>query len=58
MITPDILHKTKIKRALEQKLKVVFCVGESLTQYKQGKSISYIIKQITKAFDKSINLKK
>ncbi len=54
----DEVLKTKMKRALEQKLKVVFCVGESLTQYKQGKSIPYIIKQITKAFDKSINLKK
>ena len=54
----DEVLKTKMKRALEQKLKVVFCVGESLTQYKQGKSISYIIKQITKAFDKSIDFKK
>ena len=43
----DELLKTKMKRALEQKLKVVFCVGESLTQYKQGKSIPFIIKQIT-----------
>ena len=54
----DEVLKTKIKRALEQKLKVVFCVGESLTQYKQGKSIPYIITQITKVFDKSINFKK
>ena len=54
----DEVLKTKMKRALEQNLKVVFCVGENLTQYKQGKSISYIIKQITKAFDKSINFKK
>ena len=54
----DEILKAKMKRALEQKLKVVFCVGESLTQYKQGKSISCIIKQITKAFDKSINFKK
>ena len=53
----DELLKTKMKRALEQKLKVIFCVGESLTQLKQGKSISFIIKQITKAFDKSINFK-
>ena len=54
----DEVLKTKMKRALEQKLKVIFCVGESLTQFKQGKSLSFIIKQITKAFDKSIDFKK
>ena len=53
----DEVLKIKMKRALEQKLKVIFCVGESLTQFKQGKSIPFIIKQITKAFDKSINFK-
>jgi len=54
----DEVLKVKIKRALEQKLKVIFCVGESLTQYKQGRSIQYIIKQLTKVFDNSINFKK
>jgi len=53
----DEVLKIKIKRALEQKLKVIFCVGESLTRYKQGKSTPFIIKQITKAFDKSNNFK-
>ena len=54
----DDILKVKIKRALEQKLKVIFCVGESLTQYKEGKSIQYIIKQLTKVFDNSINFNK
>ena len=54
----DEILKTKMKRALEQKLKVIFCVGESLTLYKQGKSIQCIIKQLTKVFDNSINFKK
>ena len=53
----DEVLKTKMKRALEQKLKVIFCVGESLTKYKQGKSIQFIIKQLTNIFDNSINFK-
>ena len=53
----DELLKSKIKRALEQKLKVIFCVGESLTQYKQGKSIQFIVKQLTRVFDNNINFK-
>ena len=53
----DEVLKRKIKRALEQKLKVIFCVGESLTQYKQGNSIQFIIKQLTKVLDNNINFK-
>ena len=54
--TNEVL-KRKIKRAMEQKLKVIFCVGESLAQYKQEKSIQFIIDQLTKVFDKNINFK-
>ena len=54
--TNEIL-KRKIKRAMEQKLKVIFCVGESLSQYKQAKSIQFIIAQLTKVFNKNINFK-
>tara|TARA_B100001121_G_scaffold240451_1_gene214466 strand:- start:233 stop:937 length:705 start_codon:yes stop_codon:yes gene_type:complete len=53
----DEVLKTKMKRALEQRLKIIFCVGESLTQYKQGKSIQFIIKQLTNVFDNTINFK-
>ena len=54
----DEILKRKIKRALEQKLKVIFCVGESFTQYKQGNGINFVIKQLTKVFDNNINFKK
>ena len=53
----DEVLKRKMIRALEQKLKVIFCVGESLTQYKQGNSIKFIIKQLTKVLDNNMNFK-
>ena len=53
--TDEVLKENK--KSLEQKLKVIFCVGESLTQYKQGNSIKFIIKQLTKVLDNNINFK-
>ena len=47
----------KIKRASEQKLKIIFCVGERLTDYKKNKSIQFIIKQLLEVFDKKTNFK-
>jgi len=49
--------RNKIKRALEQKLKVIFCVGETLISYKQNKSSQFIIRQLINVFDKSDNFK-
>ena len=54
--TNELLN-SKIKRALEQKLKVIFCVGESLINYKQNKSSHFIIKQLIGAFDNINNFK-
>ena len=47
----------KIKRASEQKLKIIFCVGERLSDYKKNKSIQFIIKQLYDVFDKKTNFK-
>ena len=54
--TNEVLRK-KINRALEQNLKIIFCVGESLINYKQNKSSQFIIEQINNVFDNSTNLK-
>ena len=47
----------KLNRAIEQKLKIIFCVGESITDYKQKNSIDVIIKQLHDVFDKKVNFK-
>ena len=54
--TNDVLSK-KIKRAQEQKLKIIFCVGESLTEHKQNNSTHFIIKQLINAFENNTNFK-
>ena len=54
--TNEVL-KRKIQRAQEQKLKIIFCVGESLAKYKQKKSLEVIIKQLISAFDNKTNFK-
>ena len=54
--TNDILRK-KIKRALEQKLKVIFCVGESLINYKKNKSVQSIKKQLINTLNSNFNFK-
>jgi len=45
----------KIKRASEQKLKIIFCVGERLYDYKKNKSIQFIIKQLLDVFNEKTN---
>ena len=47
----------KIKRASEQKLKIIFCVGERLSDYKKNKSIQFIIKQLLEVFDEKTNFR-
>ncbi len=53
----DGVLREKIKRAMEQKLKVIFCVGERLSDYKQNKSIQFIIKQLLEVLDRNTNFK-
>jgi len=55
--TPQLIKK-KILSALNQKLNVIFCVGEKLKDKKKGKTFSVIRKQITKSIDKKFNKNK
>ncbi len=51
-----VLHE-KIIRASEQKLKIIFCVGESFHDYKKNKSTEVIVEQLLKVFDNNTNFK-
>ena len=52
------LIKKKIISALNEKLNIIFCVGESLRQKKEGKTFSIIKKQIRSSLDKKFNVNK
>ena len=45
----------KLIRAKEQKLKVIFCVGESFSDYNKGNSAKAIIKQLLQVFNGDTN---
>ena len=47
--------KKKILSALNQKLNIIFCIGESFKEKKQGKTFSILKKQIKGSLDKKIN---
>ena len=48
----DKLINLKIKSALKAKLKIIFCIGETLTENKRGKTKSILSKQIRLGLDK------
>ena len=48
----NILINLKIKSALKAKLKVIFCIGESLTEKRKKKTYSILSKQIKVGLDK------
>ena len=48
----DKLINLKIKSAIKAKLKVIFCIGETLTEKKRGKTRSILSKQINLGLDK------
>ena len=50
--------KQKIKSALNQNLKVIFCVGETFKEKKIGKTFDVIKKQIHGSLEKKTNFKK
>tara|TARA_B100000029_G_scaffold371550_1_gene365500 strand:- start:517 stop:1275 length:759 start_codon:yes stop_codon:yes gene_type:complete len=52
------LIKKKIKSALNEKLNIIFCIGETLKEKKQGKTFSILINQIRGSLDRKINLEK
>jgi triosephosphate isomerase len=47
--------KEKINVALKNKLKVIFCIGENLSQKKKGLSLKILKKQILSSLEKKIN---
>ena len=47
--------KDKINVALKNKLKVIFCIGEDLSQKKRGLSLKILKKQILSSLEKKIN---
>ena len=48
----DKLINLKIKSAIKAKLNVIFCIGETLTEKKRGKTRSILSKQINLGLDK------
>ena len=47
--------KKKINIALKNKLKVIFCIGENLSQKNKGSSLKILKKQILNSLEKKIN---
>ena len=51
----DFMLKEKVKYALKNNLKVVFCIGENKIEKKNKKTFKILKKQITKDLDKKFN---
>ena len=49
--------KAKLKSAIHNKLKIIFCVGEKLIDYKKSNTRKIINNQISEVFDKNIDFK-
>ena len=50
--------KKKIKSALNQKLTIVFCIGESLNEKRNGKAFLVLRKQIKDSLERKFNINK
>ena len=51
------LIKKKIESSLKQKLKVIFCIGETLKEKNKGKTFSILRKQLKDSITKKFDLK-
>ena len=51
----DTMLKDKVRYALKNNLKVVFCIGENKTEKKNKKTLSVLKKQLTKVLEKNFN---
>ena len=51
----DFMLKEKVKYALKNNLKVIFCIGENKIEKKNKKTFKILKKQITKVLDKKFN---
>ena len=52
------LIKKKIESALNEKLNIIFCIGETLKEKKRGKTFSILKKQIRNSLEKKFNIKR
>ena len=51
----DVILKDKVKYALKNNLKVVFCIGENKREKKNKKTLSVLNRQLTKVIEKKFN---
>ena len=51
----DTMLKDKVRYALKNNLKVVFCIGENKTEKKNKKTLSILKRQLTKVLEKKFN---
>ena len=51
----NILIKKKIKSAINEKLSIVFCIGETILEKRKGKTFSVLRKQIKDSLDKNVD---
>jgi triosephosphate isomerase (TIM) len=51
----DLMLKAKVKFALKNNLKVVFCIGENKLEKKNKKTLSVLKRQLTKVLEKKFN---
>tara|TARA_B100001029_G_C14968905_1_gene398978 strand:+ start:135 stop:878 length:744 start_codon:yes stop_codon:yes gene_type:complete len=54
----DVILKDKIKFALKNNLKVVFCIGENKLEKRKNKTFRVLKKQLKKALERKFNKKK
>ena len=50
----DEMFKNKIKFALKNKLKVIFCIGENKTEKRKNRTLAVLKRQISKVLDKDL----
>ena len=53
----DTMLKDKVRYALKNNLKVVFCIGENKTEKKNKKTLYVLKRQLTKVLEKKFNKK-
>jgi len=51
----DLMLKNKVRFALKNNLKVIFCIGENKSQKKNNKTFSVLKKQLNKVLEKKFN---
>ncbi|MDC0164339.1 triose-phosphate isomerase [Candidatus Pelagibacter bacterium] len=51
----DVMLKDKVKYALKNNLKVVFCIGENKSEKKNKKTLSVLKRQLIKVLEKNFN---